>query len=164
MAASCIEHNVNNGQEQHEEAEERNQVLESQNSNLREANEGLKEELAELRKINEEHSREISNLRSRSTLSQQNWIKERDEYAQREATILEQLENAKEAMQDWEVVAMEERSIRENLAERVSVLEDQLSNLNESLEKTSTERDDYLSTVNRLQRALQDYQDGVFTH
>lgn len=80
---------------------------------------------------------------------------------QREASILEQLENAKEAMQDWEVVAMEERSIREGLSERVSVLEDQLSNHSEAYEKAASERDSYMSTVDGLQRALQEIQEGL---
>jgi hypothetical protein len=81
---------------------------------------------------------------------------------QREAALLEQLENAKEAMQDWEVVAMEERSIRENLGERVSVLEEQISTRSEAYEKAAAERDSYMSTVDGLQRALQDIQDGTF--
>jgi hypothetical protein len=106
-------------------------------------------------------AKEIANLRDRSSLSQQNWIKERDEMVQREAALLEQLESAKEAMQDWEVVAMEERSIRENLGERVSVLEEQLSTQSEAYEKVASERDSYSSTVDGLQRALQDIQDGT---
>lgn len=127
--------------------------LEDQNRQLRDDNE-------QLRKHTEEHASEISTLRSRATLSQQNWIKERDELIQREAYAREEFETAKQAMQDWEVLAMEERSLRENLGDRVAELEDQLNNQREVLERAVNERDTQTSTVDGLQRALRDIQDG----
>ncbi len=63
-------------------------------------------------------------------------------------------------MQDWEVLAMEERSIRENLGERVTELEEQLSHHKEAYERAASERDSQSSTVDGLQRALQEIQDG----
>lgn len=127
--------------------------LEDQNRQLRDDNE-------QLRKHTEEHASEISTLRSRATLSQQNWIKERDELIQREAYAREEFETAKQAMQDWEVLAMEERSLRENLGDRVAELEDQLNNQREVLERAVNERDTQTSTVDGLQRALRDIQDA----
>ena len=64
-------------------------------------------------------------------------------------------------MQDWEVLAMEERSIRENLAERVSDLEDQVASHREAYEKAALERDGQSVTVDGLQRALQEIQGGI---
>jgi chromosome segregation ATPase len=78
----------------------------------------------------------------------------------REVAAREEFEAAKQAMQDWEVLAMEERSVRESLAERVSVLEEQLSAQTDSFERVASERDSLSLTVDGLQRALRDLQDG----
>ena len=64
-------------------------------------------------------------------------------------------------MQDWEVLAIEERSMRENFAERVADLEDQVSTHREAHEKAASERDCQSLTVDGLQRALQEIQDGL---
>lgn len=72
----------------------------------------------------------------------------------------EEFETARQAMQDWELLAMEERSLRENLSDRVAELEDQLNAQRESYQRVADERDSQNSTVDGLQRALQDIQDG----
>jgi chromosome segregation ATPase len=61
-------------------------------------------------------------------------------------------------MREWEVLALEERSIRKDLGERVSDLEEQLSALKESYEKAASERDTQSNTVDGLQKALQEIQ------
>lgn len=129
---------------------------------MREANEALQVDISNLRSENEQHTHEMSNLRDRANLSQQNWIKERDELIRREAYALEEFETAKQAMQDWEVLAMEERSLRENLSDRVAELEEQLSSQREAYERAASERDSQSLTVDGLQRALQDIQDGIW--
>ena len=117
-------------------------------------------ELEKLAEEGEQRSKELSSLRNRLNLSQQNWSKERDDLVQREAYAKEEFENAKQAMQDWEILAMEERSIRENLQERVTDLEDQVSHHRELYEKAASERDSQSLTVDGLQRALQEIQEG----
>ncbi len=112
----------------------------------------------------EQRSKELSSLRNRTTLSQQNWSKEREDLIRREAYAKEEFEAAKQAMQDWEILAMEERSVRENIAERVADLEEQLASHREAHEKAASERDSQSLTVDGLQRALQDIQDGLFSH
>lgn len=99
-------------------------------------------------------------LRSRANLSQQNWLKERDELIGREAYAREEFETAKQAMQDWEVLAMEERSLRENLTEKVAEIEEQISTQREALERAVSERDTHSNTVEGLQRALKDIHEG----
>ena len=93
-------------------------------------------------------------------LSQQNWAKEREDLTQQESYAREEFEAAKQAMSEWEVLALEERSMRENLAETVTDLEDQLAAQREAHEKAAAERDSQSLTVDGLQRALQDIQDG----
>ena len=93
-------------------------------------------------------------------LSQQNWTKEREDLLRREAYAKEEFDSAKQAMQDWEVLAMEERSIRENLTERAAELEEQLTNYREAHQRLESERDTQALTVDGLQRALQELQDG----
>ena len=143
-----------------EQARSQIEDLEEQNHGLQETNEALVADISRLRKESESQASEIANLRNRANLSQQNWIKERDELIQREAFAREEFENAKQAMQDWEVLAMDERSLRETLGDRVTELEEQLSAQREAYEKAASERDSQSLTVDGLQRALQDIQDG----
>ena len=143
-----------------EQARSQIEDLEEQNRGLQENNETLVADISRLRKESESQASEITTLRSRANLSQQNWIKERDELIQREAFAKEEFENAKQAMQDWEVLAMDERSLRETLGDRVTELEEQLSAQREAYEKAASERDSQSLTVDGLQRALQDIQDG----
>jgi chromosome segregation ATPase len=117
-------------------------------------------ELANLTQDNEQKSNEIATLRSRSNLSQQNWLKEKEELLEQESYLQSEFEQAKEAMHNWEILAMEERSIRESLGEKVIDLEEQLVALKDSYEKVASERDSQIATVDGLQRALQEIQSG----
>lgn len=111
-----------------------------------------------MRQENETQASEISNLRSRSNLSQQNWVKERDELISREAYAREEFENAKQAMQDWEVLAMNERSLRESLSEKEAELKEQLESLKDEYERAARDRDQNNQAVEGLQKALQEVQ------
>lgn len=110
----------------------------------------------------EQQSKELSSLRNRTTLSQQNWSKERGDLVQREILAKEEFIAAKQAMQEWEVLAREERSVRENITERITDLEEQLSGQREAHERAASERDTQSLTVEGLQRALQELQDGQY--
>jgi predicted nucleic acid-binding Zn-ribbon protein len=127
---------------------------------LRDALDAKNSELAELTQDNEQMSNEIATLRSRSNLSQQNWLKEKEELLEQESYLQSEFEQAKEAMHNWEILAMEERSIRESLGEKVIDLEEQLVALKDSYEKVASERDSQIATVDGLQRALQEIQSG----
>ena len=94
------------------------------------------------------------------TISQQNWAKEREDLVHKEAMAREEFEAAKQAMSDWEVLAIEERSIRENIVEKVSDLEEQAASHREAHERLASERDSHSATIDGLQRALQEIQDG----
>lgn len=150
-------------QEDLSQARSRIEELEEQCGSLREENEARTTELATLAEEAEQKSKELSTLRNRTTLSQQNWAKEREDLIQREAFAREDLEAAKQAMQDWEVLAMEERSIRESIAERVADLEEQVATHREAHERASADRDTQSLTVDGLQRALQEIQDSTST-
>jgi chromosome segregation ATPase len=128
--------------------------------NARESQQDLQATIEQLQHQQTEYESELELLRSRTNLSQSNWIKERDELVSREAYAREEFENARQAMQDWEVLAMEERSLRESLSERVLEIEDQLNSQREAYERAASERDIQSSTVDSLQRALQDIQDA----
>ncbi|KOC08017.1 Golgi matrix protein [Aspergillus flavus AF70] len=132
--------------------------LEEQNAALKDNFQGKCSELAELSEANEHKSKEILTLRDRTNLSQQNWLKEKEELFEQQSYLQSEFEQAKEAMHNWEVLAMEERSIRETLGEKVVDLEEQLASLRDAYERTSDERDSQLSAVDGLQRALQEIQ------
>ncbi|KAB8259563.1 guanylate kinase [Aspergillus pseudonomiae] len=132
--------------------------LEEQNSALKENFQVKCSELTELSEANEHKLKEISTLRDRTNLSQQNWLKEKEELLEQQSYLQSEFEQAKEAMHNWEVLAMEERSIRETLGEKVVDLEEQLASLKDAYERTSDERDSQLAAVDGLQRALQEIQ------
>jgi hypothetical protein len=66
-------------------------------------------------------------------------------------------------MQDWEVLAMNERSLRETLTEKEGELKEQVAALKEAYEKAASERDMNSQAVDGLQRALQEVQNGRST-
>ncbi|KAL8731315.1 MAG: hypothetical protein Q9166_003539 [cf. Caloplaca sp. 2 TL-2023] len=142
------------------QAKNRIEELEERCDSLRGQNEACTAELSAMVEEGAQRSKELSSLRNRTTLSQQNWTKEREDLIEREATAREEFEAAKQAMQDWEIVAIEERSIRESTAERVSDLEEQLSSQRDAYEKAASERDSQSLTVDGLQRALQEIQEA----
>lgn len=118
------------------------------------------ETLASLNEEIESQSKELSTLRNRSNLSEQNWLKEREQLQEQESFLREEFENAKQAMHDWEVLAMEERSIRRSAEEKATDLEEQVNHFRESFEKAASERDTQSLTVDGLQKALQEIQNA----
>lgn len=143
-----------------EEAQTHILGLEEQNQELQQSNTTLTEELAGMRKQNEEQASEIANLRNRASLSQKHWIEERDELIAREAAAREEFENANQAMQDWEALALNERSLHDSLKERMAELEDQVNSLSEAHQKATSERDTNSEAVDGLHKALQEVQNA----
>lgn len=142
-----------------ETARERIEELETSNRTAGEENERLQDQVSKLDSEKETQASEIEELRNRTNLSQGNWVKERDDLVQREAYMREEYEVAKQAMQDWEILATEERSRREALGERVQELEEQLSGQREAYERIRNEAETQGNTVDGLQRALRDLQE-----
>ncbi|RAL00226.1 putative Golgi matrix protein [Aspergillus ibericus CBS 121593] len=142
------------------QARSRIEELEEQSSSLQEKLQSKSTEVEQLSEANGEMSRELSTLRDRTNLSQQNWLKEKEEMLEQENYLQSEFEQAKEAMHNWEVLAMEERSIRENLGEKIVDLEEQLVTVKDAYEKTAAERDSQLAIVDGLQRALQEIQNA----
>ena len=152
-----------NKEEQEELGQARSRIeeLEETNTNLRSESEARADEIRQLGQEGEERSKELSTLRNRLNLSQQNWTKEREDLVQRESFAREEFDSAKQAMQDWEVLAMEERSIRENLGERVAELEEQVGSLRENNQSLESERSTQSMNIDGLQRALKELQEST---
>ncbi|KAL1990705.1 hypothetical protein VTN49DRAFT_6544 [Thermomyces lanuginosus] len=146
--------------EEIEQAKSRIDELEKQNSGLQAELDEKMTTIKQLQERAERQSDELSSLRQRTNLSQQNWFKEREELLEQEAYLRSEFEEAKQAMHNWEVLAMEERSIRESLADKVADLEDQLGSLKEEYEKVASENHSQSVTIDGLQRALQEIQDA----
>ena len=147
---------------QEELAQARKEIneLHEQNANLQTENDARAGDVANLAREGEERSRELSTLRNRLNLSQQNWNKERDDLIQQGTYAREEFESAKQAMSDWEILAMDERSIHVRLAEKVEELEEQMGGLREERTGLVEERDGQRVAIDGLQRALQEIQDG----
>lgn len=121
----------------------------------------LRSQLEQLSNERDAKDKEITTLRTRLNLSQQNWSQEREDLINSERRLQEEYETTRQALQDWEVVAMEERAVRESLGERVVELEDQLNSQQETLESAVAERDRGKTTISGLQRALEEIQEGM---
>ncbi|KAK0732598.1 hypothetical protein B0T21DRAFT_291564 [Apiosordaria backusii] len=143
-----------------EEAKDRVEELEAQNDQLTAQIDSQREETEQLKQEVQEQGRELASLRSRSNLSQQNWHREKDDLDKLVKKLREELESTAAAMGEWEVIAMEERSQRELLAEKVSELEEELLSTKEGYERAVGDRDAQSQAVDRLQRALQEIQDA----
>ncbi|KAL7623861.1 hypothetical protein AAE478_005417 [Parahypoxylon ruwenzoriense] len=148
------------GKEELEEANQRIEELEGQNEELQKGAQEHQDEIERLKTELQDATRELSSLRSRNNLSQHNSLKEKEDLAKQIQHLREEAEAAKDAMGDWEVLAMEERSIRESLAEKAAALEEQLSALRESYELATSERDGQSQAIDNLQRALQEIQEA----
>ncbi|KAK4146491.1 uncharacterized protein C8A04DRAFT_9785 [Dichotomopilus funicola] len=142
-----------------EETKDRLEELEAQNDELQTTVTAREEEVERLRGEVQEQGRELASLRSRSNLSQQNWLKEKDDVSRQMQHLKSELESTTAAMGEWEVIAMEERSLRESLSDKVSDLEEQVTTSREAFERADSDREAQSQAVDRLQRALQELQD-----
>ncbi|KAL2128725.1 hypothetical protein VTI74DRAFT_8727 [Chaetomium olivicolor] len=142
-----------------EEAKDRVEELEAQNEELQRTIAARDDEMERLKSEVQEQGRELAGLRSRSNLSQQNWMKEKEDLERQMRHLKSELESTTAAMGEWEVIAMEERSLRESLGDKVADLEEQLSNARDAYERAASDRDAQSQAVDRLQRALQELQE-----
>ncbi|KAK4455033.1 putative golgi matrix protein [Podospora aff. communis PSN243] len=142
-----------------EEAKDRIEELEAQNEELQRTSRSGDEETNRLRAEVQEQARELASLRSRTNLSQQNWLKEKEDMTRQVQHLRNELESTSNAMGEWEVIAREERSVRESLVEKMADLEEQLANTREAYEKAAAERDTQARLIDTQQRALQDLQE-----
>jgi len=136
-----------------EELEEQNRFLDDTLNELQDAMRASKSE-------KDSTLLELSNLRRRLNLAQDNWTREREDLVEAERLVKKEYEAARQAMQDWEVIAMEERSVRESLSDHVVGLEEQLTALKVSYNRVATDHDKQSSVIDGLQRALQELQDA----
>jgi hypothetical protein len=143
-----------------EEAKERIDELEAENEELRGSAASTGGNVAKLKEELQDATRELSTLRSRNNLSAQNWQKERDEMARQVSHLKEELETTSNAMGEWEVIAMEERSVKESLQDKQSDLEEQIMALRRGYEKAAQERDSQTTLVDNLQNALREIQEA----
>ncbi|KAF4982137.1 hypothetical protein FZEAL_2197 [Fusarium zealandicum] len=143
-----------------EEAKERVEELEAQNEELRNTAASSDGDVSKLKEDLQDATRELNTLRSRNNLSAQNWQKEKDELLRQAQHFKEEMETTANAMGEWEVIAMEERSIKESLGDKVSELEEQVHALRQGYENATTERDSQMTLIDNLQNALREIQDA----
>ncbi|RVD80280.1 uncharacterized protein DFL_008181 [Arthrobotrys flagrans] len=103
-------------------------------------------------------AQEVQDLRQRFSVSQQNWSKEREEADIVQRRLTEELETTRKAGQDWEVLAMEESSVRRALEERASDIEEQYISQKALLEKEISIKNQQAAKISDLQMALHDIQ------
>ncbi|TLS28869.1 hypothetical protein PpBr36_01821 [Pyricularia pennisetigena] len=142
------------------EAKDRVEELEGQSEGLVKRAEEAEAEAERLREELHESNRELSSLRSRGNLSQQNWLKEKEDMARQLHSYKVELDRTSSAMGEWEVIAMEQKSVRDSLADKVAELEAEAGQLREAHERAASERDAQAQAVDALQRALREIQEA----
>lgn len=143
-----------------EEARERIEELETQNEQLQGSAQSTGEDVEKLKEELQDATRELSTLRSRNNLSAHNWHREKEELILTVQHLKEEMETTANAMGEWEVLAMEERSTKENLLDKVSDLEEQMATLRRHYEAAAADRDSQSTLVDNLQNALREIQDA----
>lgn len=136
--------------------------LEEQNRNLLAEKQRLEVDLVQATSDKGTITQALDELRERLSISQQNWTKERDEAGAKKSHIQKQLDQCRKSVQDWEVLAMEESSVRRALEERCQDLEEQQSSQRDLLEEAEIERGALVLKVSDLQEALSDIQRSEF--
>ncbi|KAK6535094.1 hypothetical protein TWF694_001584 [Orbilia ellipsospora] len=134
-----------------ETLEERSKLIDLEKDSLESS---LKQTLAEKKIL----SQEVQDLRQRFSVSQQNWLKEREEFELIKTKLVDDLENARKSAQDWEVLAMEESSVRRALEERSNDIEEQCVSQREALDKEALQRSQQAAKISDLHKALHDIQ------
>lgn len=142
------------------EAKDRVEELEGQSEGLVKRAEEAEAEAERLREELHESNRELTSLRSRGNLSQQNWLKEKEDMARQLHSYKVELDRTSSAMGEWEVIAMEQKSVRDSLADKVAELEAEAGQLREAHERAASERDAQAQAVDALQRALREIQEA----
>ena len=143
-----------------EETRERIEELETQNQELQNSAKSSGGDIDKLRDDLQDATRELTTLRSRNNLSTQNWQKEKEDLTRTAQRFKEEMEQTTNAMGEWEVIAMEERSMKENFQDRISELEEQVESLREGYEQAAVDRDNQTTLVDNLQNALREIQEA----
>lgn len=155
-----ISDRLSNNKAELDEAKERIEELEAQNDELQGSAQSSGQDVGKLKEELQDANRELTTLRSRNNLSAQNWHKEKDELARTVQHLKQELESTSNAMGEWEVIAMEERSVKESLLDKVSELEDQVASLRQGYESAAADRDSQTTLIDNLQNALKEIQDA----
>ncbi|CAK7275327.1 hypothetical protein SEPCBS57363_006624 [Sporothrix epigloea] len=162
-------------QEELEEARNHIEDLERQNSELRESSKDAEtaataaataaaSHIARLQKelddAEQDYEHEQRGLRDQARLAHQTLLREKEDLVRQIKQLRTELESTSNAMSEWEVIALEERSVRNSMAERASDLEEQIDILREQHQRVLAENVTQSDTINSLQRALNDVQEA----
>ncbi|KYK58413.1 golgi matrix protein [Drechmeria coniospora] len=143
-----------------EEARDRIEELEAQNEQLQGSAQSSGDDMEKLKEELQDATRELMTLRSRNNLSAHNWLKEKEELTRMVHHLKGEVEQTSNAMGEWEVLAMEERSVKESMMDKVQELEEQMGALKRGYESAATERDSQSTLVDNLQNALREIQEA----
>ncbi|RKF79437.1 GRIP domain-containing protein [Golovinomyces cichoracearum] len=107
----------------------------------------------------QEARREISCLTEQYNSSQQELSHHLDDLSTQLIQLRSEADASKEATASWEMLAMEERSRREGLTQRIKDADEQVLSYRQSLESAIRESDHYLETIENLRRSIDVAQD-----
>ncbi|POS83007.1 hypothetical protein EPUL_004534, partial [Erysiphe pulchra] len=116
-----------------------------------------------LKQLDREHQDsldKISSLQNQLNLSKNDLSQLREDFAIQTRQLKDDVIAANEATNGWEMLAREERSVREGLEDRIKDLEEQISSQREALESAVLKRDTYLENLEALGKNIKDIQDA----
>lgn len=129
------------------------EVAETQKRELNDVIDSLEKQVASNAAEFDAKNKKITDLQSQLYTSQQGWITERENLQQK-------YEYARQNMRDWEVVAMEERAVRESLGERVAELEEQANSKEDMIQRVESDKKRAMDTLAIKQAVAENLEKG----
>ncbi|KAI6248100.1 GRIP domain-containing protein [Erysiphe necator] len=106
---------------------------------------------------------EIISLQNKLNISQSSLSLLQEDLANQTRQLKDEVIAANEATNAWQMLAKEERSIREGLEDRIKYLEEQISSDREALDLAVLQRDTYLENLEALRKNIIDIQEAQKT-
>ncbi|EPQ63284.1 Bgt-2904 [Blumeria graminis f. sp. tritici] len=142
------------------EAQFQIEELESQNETYDRRVKELEAELKRLESKFLDSENEILNFQTKHNNSMQDWSDEREGFLRQLQGLKKEAEAAKEGMRDWELLATEERSMRETLVDRIKDFEEQAIIQKQALDSALSEKNDQKRAMNNLQTNMDNIQES----
>ncbi|KAK9474639.1 uncharacterized protein V1510DRAFT_347720, partial [Dipodascopsis tothii] len=130
------------------------EYLEKKNKQLTETVTSLQQEVLTASEESDKMSHELASLRQMSISSQGSWYKERDALVASERRLKDKLAEADKSAQDWELIATEERTLRENSSRRIFELEEHINGQKDMVRVAHEERDAQTARARELETQL----------
>ncbi|KAK9464636.1 hypothetical protein V1512DRAFT_212807 [Lipomyces arxii] len=130
------------------------EYLEQKCRNLTDTVTSLQQEVITASDESDKLSKELASLRQSSMASQDSWQRERSALLAKEKELQSKLSDAERSLDDWNVIANEEKTMRVTMSERVAELEEQVTSQRVLYDGLMHENTENGNLVRNLQHAI----------